>query len=131
MPSWEWRCTGESCRSNSQPRGPPHVGARMATMRSVFLLVAAVSLASCSRPAGLFVEQNARAHINMLAGAIGSRPAGTPANDNARAYIVDQLTFYGFTVRVQETDARRAELGRTARVSNIIAILPGERPEAV
>ena len=100
-------------------------------MRSVLLLVAAVSLASCSRPAGLFVEQNARAHINMLAGTIGSRPAGTPANDNARAYIVDQLTFYGFTVRVQETDARRAELGRTARVANIIAILPGERPEAV
>jgi hypothetical protein len=95
------------------------------------LLVASVSLTSCSRPAGLFVEQNARAHINMLAGTIGSRPAGTPASERARAYIVDQLTFYGFNVRVQETDARRAELGRTARVSNIIAMLPGERPEAV
>jgi hypothetical protein len=95
------------------------------------LLLATVALASCSRPAGVFVEQNARAHINMLAGTIGSRPAGTPANDKARAYIVEQLTFYGYTVRVQETDARRAELGRTARVANIIAVLPGERQEAI
>jgi Peptidase family M28 len=109
----------------------------MAAMRSapsvaVFLpLLAAALGASCSRPAPLFVEQNARAHINMLAGTIGSRPAGTPANEKARAYIVDQLTLYGFTVRVQEVDARRAELGRTAHVANIIGVLPGERPEAV
>jgi hypothetical protein len=67
----------------------------------------------------------------MLAGTIGSRPAGTPAADRARAYVIDQLTLYGFTVRVQDVDARRAEIGRTARVSNIIAVLPGERPEAV
>jgi hypothetical protein len=108
----------------------------MAPMRVRFtaaaaLPIAALALASCSRPAGVFVEQNARAHINMLAGTIGSRPAGTPANDKARAYIVEQLTFYGYTVRVQETDARRAELGRTARVANIIAVLPGERQEAI
>jgi hypothetical protein len=32
---------------------------------------------------------------------------------------------------VQETDARRRDLGRTARVANIIATLPGERSEAV
>jgi hypothetical protein len=108
----------------------------MALMRVRFaaaaaLPIAALALSSCSRPAGVFVEQNARAHINMLAGTIGSRPAGTPANDAARAYIVEQLTFYGYTVRVQETDARRAELGRTARVANIIAVLPGERQEAI
>ena len=95
------------------------------------LPIAAVALSSCARPADVFVEQNARAHINMLAGTIGSRPAGTPASDKARAYIVDQLTFYGYTVRVQETDARRAEIGRTARVANIIAVLPGERQEAI
>ncbi len=107
----------------------------MAAMRSApsaaFLLALALAGASCSRPAPLFVEQNARAHVNMLAGTIGSRPVGTPANDKARAYIVDQLTLYGFTVRVQEADARRADLGRTARVANIIGVLPGERPEAV
>ncbi len=98
---------------------------------SAAFLAASFAAASCSRPAPLFVEQNARAHLNVLAGTIGSRPAGTPAAAQARAYIVDQLTLYGFSVRVQETDARRPEVGRTAHVANIIGILPGERPEAV
>lgn len=97
----------------------------------VLVLVATLASASCSRTPPVFVEQNARAHLNVLAGRIGSRPAGTPAAESARAYIVDQLTLYGFTVRVQEVDARRAEIGRTARVANIIGILPGERSEAV
>jgi Peptidase family M28 len=94
----------------------------------LFLLVPA---ASCSRPAGLFSEANARAHIGMLAGTIGSRPVGTPANARARAYIVDQLRLFGYDVRVQEADARRASVGRTARVANIIAMRPGRRTEAV
>ena len=38
---------------------------------------------------------------------------------------------FGYDVRVQETDARRPELGRTARVANIIAVLPGRRREAI
>ena len=76
---------------------------------------------------GLFSEQNARAHVGMLAGTIGSRPVGTPANARARAYIIDQLRLFGFEVRVQDADARRASIGRTARVSNIIAIKPGRR----
>lgn len=67
----------------------------------------------------------------MLAGTIGSRAAGTPANAQARAYIIDQLKLYGFDVRVQETDARRVDIGRTTRVSNIIATLAGDRPEAI
>ena len=57
---------------------------------------------------GLFSEQNARAHVGMLAGTIGSRPVGTPANARAREYIVDQLRQFGFEVRVQETDAPAA-----------------------
>ena len=67
----------------------------------------------------------------MLAGTIGSRPVGSAANARARDYIVDQLKQIGFTVRVQETDARRHEFGRTARVGNIIATLPGQRPDAL
>jgi hypothetical protein len=67
----------------------------------------------------------------MLADTIGSRPAGTPANARARAYVVDYLRQIGFQVRVQETDARRRDLGITARVSNIVALLPGDRQEAV
>ena len=67
----------------------------------------------------------------MLAGTIGSRAVGTPANQRAREYIIDQLKLFGFEVRVQETDARRPELGQTAHVVNIIASLPGARPEAI
>jgi hypothetical protein len=67
----------------------------------------------------------------MLAGTIGSRPTGTPANTRARTYIVDQLRLFGFDVRVQETDARRGTIGRTARVANIIAVRQGRRPEAI
>ena len=87
--------------------------------------------AACSREAALFNDTNALAHVSMLAGTIGSRPVGTPANARAREYIVDQLRQIGFDVRVQETDARRHELGRTARVANIIGILPGEKPDAI
>src|ERR1044071_1393189 len=87
--------------------------------RAQLVLVLGVLLstaASCARSPGLFSETNARAHVNMLAGTIGSRPLGTPANQRAREYIVSQLQLYGLEVRVQETEARRPELGRTARV---------------
>jgi hypothetical protein len=97
----------------------------------VFLLLLTPAISGCARSAGLFSEQNARAHVEMLAGTIGSRPIGTAANARARAYIVDQLRLYGFDVRVQDVDARRAELGRTARVSNIIGTLQGARREAI
>jgi Peptidase family M28 len=102
--------------------------------RRLFLWICAALLpasAACSRTPGIFSEQNARAHIGMLAGTIGSRPVGTPQNARARAYIVDQLKLFGYEVRVQETDARRPEIGRTTRVSNIIATLPGSRTEAL
>jgi hypothetical protein len=95
---------------------------------SLFLLVA---VAGCARRPALFLAQNARAHVNMLAGTIGSRPVGTPANARARAYIIDQLKLFGYEVRTQETDARRDELGRTARVANIIGVLQGSRTEAM
>jgi hypothetical protein len=67
----------------------------------------------------------------MLAGTIGSRPVGTPSNARARTYIADQLRLAGYEVRVQELDGRRPQLGRTARVSNIIAVRQGRRPEAI
>jgi hypothetical protein len=98
---------------------------------AALLLVLAPVLAGCSRPTGTFSDQNARAHVGMLAGTIGSRPLGTEANARARAYVIDQLQIFGYQVRVQEADARRPEMGRTARVANIIATLPGERREAI
>ena len=95
------------------------------------ILLLLPALTACSRPAALFNDQNARAHVGMLAGTIGNRPVGTPANARARDYIIDQLRLFGFDVRVQATDARRAEIGRTARVSNIIAVRRGSRDEAI
>src|SRR5262245_44624815 len=101
--------------------------------RTCLLLLIALlpALGACTRSAGLFSESNARAHVAMLAGTIGSRPVGSEANARARAYIIDQLKLYGYEVRVQETDAARPELGRTARVANIIASLAGRRSEAI
>jgi hypothetical protein len=95
------------------------------------LLGLALAGAACGRPAGVFSEANARAHVQTLAGTIGSRPAGSEANARARAYIIDQLQLFGYTVRVQETDARRPEFGYTTRVSNIIGTLQGARSEAI
>jgi hypothetical protein len=97
----------------------------------VLLLVSVSTVAACSRDPVVFSEQNARSHVAMLAGTIGSRPVGSEANARARAYVIDQLKLFGYDVRVQEIDARRPELGRTARVSNIIAVLQGRRPEAI
>jgi len=90
-----------------------------------------VTACACARQAGHFNDTNAAAHISMLAGTIGSRPVGSAANARARDYIVDQLRQMGLEVRVQETDARRHELGRTAHVSNIIGILRGDQPDAL
>jgi len=67
----------------------------------------------------------------MLAGVIGSRPAGTDASRRAREYVIAELRRSGFDVRVQQADAVRSEIGRTARVSNIIAVKAGTRPDAV
>jgi hypothetical protein len=97
----------------------------------LFVLAFLALGAACSRPAGLFNDQNARAHIGMLADTIGSRPIGTPANARAREYIVDQLRQFGFEVRVQEAESRRASIGRAARVANIVAVRQGSRSEAV
>jgi peptidase M28-like protein len=102
-------------------------------MRSRALITAAALLlaSACARPAQRFSLENARAHVQMLAGTIGCRPVGTPENARAREYIVDQLTLFGFDVRVQETDARRPEHGNTAHVVNIIAVRQGSERGAI
>ena len=108
-----------------------HTPAREAWSWTFALLLCLASIAGCSREPEVFSIRNARAHVDMLAGTIGSRPTGTEASARARAYIVDQLRIFGYQVRVQEADASRTELGRTARVANIIAVLPGARQEAI
>ncbi|MGH9411682.1 MAG: M20/M25/M40 family metallo-hydrolase [Vicinamibacterales bacterium] len=99
--------------------------------RTVAVAASIVAVSACAREAPRFSLENARAHVEMLADTIGSRPIGTPANARARAYIIDQLRLFGYDVRVQEIDARRPELGRTAHVSNIIATKAGADPRAI
>jgi hypothetical protein len=104
----------------------------MARASALALLAAACAcLPACSRPAPFFSIDNARAHVSRLAGDIGPRPAGSDANRRAREYLVDQLRFFGFTVRVQDAEAVRPEYGITAQVHNIIAVHPGPDPAAI
>src|SRR3972149_6141762 len=53
---------------------------RMRQRLIVLLLLLAPAAAGCTRGAGVFSEQNARAHVEMLAGTIGSPPVGTAPN---------------------------------------------------
>jgi hypothetical protein len=90
-----------------------------------------VVLGGCSRQSAVpFRVDNARAHIERLTNA-GPRPTGSEANAAARAYLIEQLTVYGFDVRVQTVDATRPEYGRTMRVSNIVATRTGQRHDAL
>ena len=102
-------------------------------------IVALTALAALGALAGFaarasaepFDTAAARAHVRMLASTIGHRPIGTLANAEARAYLVAALQAAGFEVRLQMADARRPELGRTARVVNIIATRTGRRPGSI
>ena len=95
----------------------------------VFSLSAVAS--ACARPAMSVDESSARAHIDALAGEIGSRPIGSAANARARAYVAGALTRLGFAVRLQETDAVDASRGLTAHVINIIAVRDGAIREGI
>lgn len=90
-----------------------------------------IAAAACGPQGDRFVAANARAHVNMLAETIGSRPAGSDANRRARAYLIDQLRTAGLQVRVQETDARRPDLGLAGRVANIVATRQGQLDDAI
>src|SRR3954463_2199756 len=99
--------------------------------RALLLTVIAAGPVACGRPVPRFSTENARAHVEMLAGTIGSRPIGSVEKARPRQDVVDQLRLYGFEVRVQEVDARRPDLGLTARVANIVAIRAGADRSAI
>ncbi|MEX2271558.1 MAG: M28 family peptidase [Vicinamibacterales bacterium] len=94
-------------------------------------MLSVAAIAACGPAGDRFVTSNARVHVNMLAETIGSRPAGSEANRRAREYLVDQLQLAGMQVRVQDTDARRPDLGIAGRVSNIVAIRQGPTSDAI
>lgn len=104
---------------------------RAVTRLAVTALLTVLPLAGCARQGEVpFRVDNARAHIERLTNA-GPRPTSSAANREARAYLIDQLRLYGFDVRTQTVDASRPEFGRTMRVTNIIAMRPGQRHEAI
>jgi hypothetical protein len=105
--------------------------AEFSTIRGTTPLLLSLLIAACRPAAPPFDETRARAHVEMLAGTIGSRPVGSPENGRAREYLVGQLKQLGFAVRVQQTDAVDFTQGITAPVSNIIAIKDGQRREAI
>src|SRR4051812_17761173 len=100
-------------------------------LRHALAGIVLILLCGCGREAPRFSLDNARAHVQMLAGTIGSRAAGTPENARARQYAVNQLRLFGYDVRVQEMDARRPDLGYSAHVANIIAMKPGPDRNAI
>lgn len=105
--------------------------ARAAAFPAAASLVVAATLAGCAPSLGDTDTAAARAHIQALAGTIGTRPHGSVAAARARDYIVDELRDIGFTVRIQETDAVDERRGVTAHVRNVIAWLDGDAPTAV
>jgi hypothetical protein len=111
------------------PPGADH--GRSLHVATAVAIACALAVCACGRPSTGFSEAYARAHVETLAGAIGTRPTGTDANRRAREYVVSTLRSYGFNVRVQETDAARPLSGATIRVANIIAAKQGARAQAV
>jgi glutaminyl-peptide cyclotransferase len=61
--------------------------------------------------------------------AFGPRPAGSPANDKTRAYIISTLGKSGYTAVEQPFDTT-TPVG-PVKMANIVATLPGERPERI
>jgi hypothetical protein len=100
--------------------------------RAICLAVLVLGAGCAPRPASTFSTDAARTHVNTLARDIGNRPLGSAANGRAREYLVSTLRGAGFPdVQVRSGDARRPDIGLTARVHNIVAIRPGTRPEAI
>jgi len=88
-------------------------------------------VSGCRQAAPAIDIAHAQAHLQMLAGTIGSRPTGSPENARAREYVVSQLRELGFTVRLQDTLAVDPTQGITAPVVNIIAIKDGRTRDAI
>ena len=100
-------------------------------MRGVLPIAAAAAFAAGCGWQTDFSPNRARVHLDRLGGEIGSRPIGSPANAAAREYLAAELTTLGLQTRVQTAISHIAGGGVTGRVHNVIALLDGERPEAV
>jgi Zn-dependent M28 family amino/carboxypeptidase len=92
----------------------------------LFFGLAAVCLAGQS-PAP-FDSSRAYTHVRDQV-ALGPRPAGSPANAKTRAYIMATLAKSGYTAVEQPFEAT-TPVGQV-KMHNVIATLPGERPERI
>jgi glutaminyl-peptide cyclotransferase len=95
----------------------------------VVALAAALRAVAAQAPAPQHVDGAAALrHVERLV-AIGPRVAGSPGGERARAYIVGELRRSGIEAAVQPFEAVTPH-GRV-RMANVIARLPGRRPEVV
>ncbi|MBI3625885.1 MAG: M28 family peptidase [Candidatus Rokubacteria bacterium] len=93
------------------------------------VLAAAVLLPPPPAAAGpAFDGKAAFAHVERLVG-LGPRPAGSEPLARARRYIVDELKKAGARVREQAFTAGTPD--GPVRMVNVIAELPGRRPEVI
>jgi glutaminyl-peptide cyclotransferase len=93
------------------------------------LLAACETTASQAPAAGAsFDATRAWDHLRAQV-AIGPRVSGTPANAKTREYIISTLAAMGIKATEQPFEGR-TPLG-TVKMANIIATLPGERPERI
>ncbi len=97
-------------------------------MRQSALLALLVATVAVADAAPRFDGQRAWRHLERLV-AFGPRPSGSAALVRARQYIVDELTKAGLRVRVSPFDARTPE--GLVKMSNIIAVIPGKRPDVI
>lgn len=95
---------------------------------SLVLAVAALLLPRPGVAGPAFDGQAAFAHVERLVG-FGPRPAGSEALASARRYIVKELKKAGARVREQPFTAQTPD--GPIRMVNVIAELPGRRPEAI
>jgi len=106
-------------------------GARVVAALAVVMAVLAAALRAgdAQAPAPPRVDGAvALRHVERLV-AIGPRVAGSPGGERARAYIVAELRRSGIEVEVQPFEA--ATLHGRLRMANVVARLPGRRPDVV
>ncbi|MEE9226444.1 MAG: M28 family metallopeptidase, partial [Acidobacteriota bacterium] len=89
-------------------------------------------LFAASGPSG-FSADNALSHVRILADRIGPRKTGSDADLEAIRYITGVLEGYGLTVETLVVDEVTLRPGQRVKVDtvNLIARLPGKRPEAI
>jgi glutaminyl-peptide cyclotransferase len=95
---------------------------------ALLLLVSLGAAVGAAQTAVPFDSTRAYNHVRDQV-AFGPRPAGSPANARTRAYIINTLAKAGYTA-VEQTFQTTTPVGPVT-MTNIIATLPGERPERI